>query len=67
MTEVILVLNVGSSSIKFAIYPAAEDDSPPILRGKISGIGTGPELTLTTGRGDTDAFGGSAPTRGRKS
>lgn len=57
MTEAILVLNVGSSSIKFAIYPARQDDADPILRGKISGIGTAPELALTAGRGDTGAFG----------
>ncbi|WMS44645.1 acetate/propionate family kinase [Acuticoccus sp. MNP-M23] len=39
MSDTVLVLNVGSSSIKFALYgdPAAR----PLLRGKIAGIGIG--------------------------
>ena len=40
--DAILVLNVGSSSVKFAVYPDVEGTSPPILRGKIAGIGTNP-------------------------
>ena len=56
MTPVILVLNVGSSSIKFATYPAAGDEAP-ILRGKIAGIGTKPEFTLREGPEDAGAFG----------
>lgn len=42
MTDAILVLNAGSSSLKFAVYPDTEDTSSAILRGKISGIGTNP-------------------------
>ena len=46
--QVILVLNVGSSSIKFALYPADlecfDGDVPQILRGKIAGIGVSPEF-----------------------
>lgn len=41
MTEAILVLNVGSSSVKFAVY-AASDPPSLILRGKLAGIGTDP-------------------------
>lgn len=42
MTEIILVLNVGSSSIKFAAYPRDEITRAPLLRGKIAGIGNRP-------------------------
>ena len=59
--QVILVLNVGSSSIKFALYPADlecfDGDVPQILRGKIAGIGVAPELTLANGAADIAAFG----------
>lgn len=44
MTETILVLNAGSSSIKFAVYPAAKTPSSPVIRGKIKGIGRAPEF-----------------------
>ena len=59
MTDVVLVLNVGSSSVKFALYPKGADDAPPILRGKIAGIGTDPVLTARDGAGSplpADAF-----------
>lgn len=42
MTDAILVLNAGSSSLKFAIYPDAEGTPDALLRGKIAGIGTDP-------------------------
>lgn len=42
MTDAILVLNAGSSSLKFAIYPDADGAPDALLRGKISGIGTNP-------------------------
>ncbi|MEO1223762.1 MAG: acetate/propionate family kinase [Pseudomonadota bacterium] len=45
MTGTILVLNVGSSSIKFASYPA-DTDAAPILAGSITGIGRSPKLTI---------------------
>ncbi len=46
MTDAILVLNAGSSSIKFAVYPCTPGSAPPILRGKIAGIGTNPVFSL---------------------
>ena len=59
--QVILVLNVGSSSIKFALYPAdLEDydgDVPQILRGKIACIGVAPVLRLSNGAADIASFG----------
>jgi acetate kinase len=47
MDELALVLNSGSSSLKFAVYQAARDagDWPLRLRGKIEGIGTAPEMS----------------------
>lgn len=41
MSDAILVLNAGSSSIKFAVFGCSGDD-PAILRGKIAGIGRAP-------------------------
>lgn len=41
MTDVILVLNAGSSSIKFAVYPIGAS-ATPLIRGKVSGIGRDP-------------------------
>lgn len=59
--QVILVLNVGSSSIKFALYPADlvgyVGDMPQILRGKIAGIGVAPVLGLGHGVADIASFG----------
>lgn len=42
MIDTILVLNVGSSSLKFAVYPDTQGASPAILRGKIASIGVQP-------------------------
>ena len=46
MMNVILVLNAGSSSIKFALYPCAGNDEKPVLHGKISSIGRAPDFTV---------------------
>ncbi|MBY8975886.1 acetate/propionate family kinase [Rhodobacteraceae bacterium NNCM2] len=46
MIDAILVMNAGSSSLKFAVYPAnAAGGEAPLLRGKIMRIGNGPVLT----------------------
>lgn len=42
MTDAILVLNAGSSSLKFAVYEIVDDTPEVHMRGKISGIGTHP-------------------------
>lgn len=39
MTDAILVLNAGSSSVKFSVYPATEGAGTPIGRGAVDGIG----------------------------
>lgn len=55
MTGTILVLNVGSSSIKFASYPA-NTAADPVLAGSITGIGRSPKLAVK-GRDAGDAIG----------
>ena len=44
MPETLLVINAGSSSIKFQLFGLAEDTLPVRLRGRIEGIGTNPWL-----------------------
>ncbi len=55
MTDAILVLNAGSSSLKFAAYAEDEGTLTPALRGKIAGIGTKPVFSARTGAGDAAA------------
>ena len=50
MTSCIAVINAGSSSIKFAIYDAA-DESCCLFRGQIEGIGATPHLRVADGKG----------------
>jgi acetate kinase len=40
---IVLVLNAGSSSIKFAVYDAASDVER-LMQGEVEGIGTGPRF-----------------------
>ena len=42
--DVILVVNSGSSSLKFALYPVTAKQDKPLLTGIVSGIGTDAEL-----------------------
>jgi len=51
MRDCLLVLNGGSSSLKFAAYDMALADAPPLLRGQVEGIGAEPRLLLRDGRG----------------
>jgi len=55
MTNVILALNAGSSSIKFALYACRLDtaDPTPIADGEIEGIGDTPRLTIHEATGAT--------------
>ena len=57
MTDIVIAVNSGSSSLKFAAYPAADDTSPPIIRGKVSGIGRRPELFASDGNDAIEATG----------
>ena len=42
--DVILVINSGSSSLKFALYSIVENANDALLTGAVSGIGVKPEL-----------------------
>lgn len=50
MEGCIAVLNAGSSSIKFALYDAA-DEGAVLFRGQIEGIGVSPHLRVTDDKG----------------
>jgi len=43
--DVILVVNSGSSSLKFALYSVTNNQADPLLSGLVSGIGVRPKLT----------------------
>jgi len=49
MTDVILTLNSGSSSIKFALFPADDPKADAVMRGKIAGIGRRPVFEAERG------------------
>lgn len=46
MADVVVVVNSGSSSLKFALYPFDVNRLEPLVRGKITGIGRNPELNV---------------------
>ncbi len=51
--KAVLVLNAGSSSLKFALYPLnGEVASTPAFSGQVEGIGAEPEITLKTASGE---------------
>ena len=47
----VVVLNTGSSSLKFAVYPS-QPEAPPLLAGAVEGIGETPHLKIA-GRPDS--------------
>ncbi len=52
MQEPILVLNAGSSSIKFSVFETMADRSLAIgAHGQVAGIGTASQLEVADGRG----------------
>jgi acetate kinase len=54
MGDAILVINAGSSSIKFAVFAAeAEAALASTLKGTITGIGTAPRFLATRANGET--------------
>jgi acetate kinase len=46
MTDTILVLNAGSSSLKFSLFACDDGDLQQLYRGSITGIGTRAEFTV---------------------
>jgi acetate kinase len=54
MTETILVLNAGSSSIKFQLFAVVERDGlERRMRGQVEGIGTRPRMVAKGTKGET--------------
>jgi len=51
MTENILVINAGSSSVKFALFALTRNKPIATLKGQISGIGTAPRIEAYGGDG----------------
>ena len=51
MNEIILTLNAGSSSVKFALFEAGESEPELVAKGQVEGIGTAPHFVAkdTTG------------------
>ncbi len=52
MSDVILVLNAGSSSLKFSAFPTGPGGAQPLVRGQVEGIGTSPHFTLRGAKGE---------------
>lgn len=67
MSDAIIVLNAGSSSLKFSIYDTAHPDLNLVARGQIEGLGISPRfkakdqqgqvLTEATLNGSAQGFG----------
>jgi len=55
MTQVIGVLNAGSSSVKFAVFAVAGTDLRPLYRGNLEEIGTDPHFFVSGADGATVA------------
>jgi acetate kinase len=53
MTDAILVLNAGSSSIKFLLFAERSGGLEPAIRGQIEGIATAPRFIARDGAGRT--------------
>ncbi|WP_299872282.1 acetate/propionate family kinase [uncultured Cocleimonas sp.] len=49
MIDVVLVVNSGSSSLKFALYPVSTEVTEPLMVGKVIRIGTDPQLMASIG------------------
>ncbi len=53
MNDLLLILNAGSSSLKFAVFDDAPDGPAQQLSGQLEGIGTHPHLIVRDTRGAT--------------
>ncbi len=51
MQDAILVINAGSSSIKFSAFPAHADTPRGVLRGRLEGLGVAPHLRVEDAEG----------------
>jgi acetate kinase len=56
MADLILVVNSGSSSIKFSAYAAMDGEEPALLfKGQVEGVGLAPHMTAKDAKGATIA------------
>lgn len=53
MSQAVLVLNAGSSSLKFTVYQQREEGLRPRYDGQIEGIGTAPHFVVRDAGGAT--------------
>jgi acetate kinase len=53
MADVILVLNAGSSSLKFCVFDAHSPDLALVLRGQIEGLHTAPHFAAVNSSGES--------------
>ena len=53
MTGAVLVLNAGSSSLKFALYTGARADLAVVCEGQVEGLGTAPYMVVKDAGGKT--------------
>ena len=60
MSDVILTLNAGSSSLKFAVFSTDATVKTPVISGKIAGIGTAPVFNARDAKGNAVAKGALA-------
>ena len=51
MSELILTLNAGSSSVKFALFELGDDEPELAAKGKVEGIGTAPHFLVKNAQG----------------
>ena len=51
MSDLILTLNAGSSSVKFALFEAGESEPELVARGQVEGIGTAPHFVAKDATG----------------
>src|SRR6478672_2068886 len=53
MNDAIIVLNAGSSSLKFCIYGVGQTELDLVARGQIEGLGTSPRFKAKNKQGET--------------
>jgi acetate kinase len=67
MTDTALVLNAGSSSLKFCVFGLSDGETWRLeARGQIEGIGTAPRLSVKNAKGETVANQDAAVSDGRE-
>ena len=52
MSDLILTINAGSSSVKFALFELGDGEPELTAKGKVEGIGTAPHFLVKNARGD---------------